>query len=116
MQPSSAYIIYILVFCAGFLALQVMIGAGRQATLRVKLANDRLKRMKDDEPQSVVLHKIRKARGLNEGGDFAPLFNWLGMLVLQSGLPLGEYGIYVALGGFSVAFALMALLSLTRLM
>jgi len=106
MELTPIYIIYFLIFCAGFLALQVIIGAGRQASVRVKLANDRLKRMKDNEPQSVVLSKMRKARGLNEGGDLEPLFNWIGQLVLQSGLPLGSHGIYFALGGFSVSLSL----------
>jgi len=107
MEFNSIYIIYGLIFSAGFLALQVMIGAGRQATLRVKLTNDRLKRMKDDEPQSVVLSKMRKARGLNEGGDFAPLFNWIGRLVLQSGLPLGSYGIYAVLAVATIVSCLI---------
>lgn len=110
MEFSSIYIIYGLIFTAGFLALQVMIGAGRQATLRVKLTNDRLNRMKDNQPQSIVLSKMRKARGLNDGGDFEPLFNWIGRLVLQSGLPLGSYGIYVILGGASILLCITAAL------
>ena len=106
MELSPIYIVYFLIFCAGFLGLQVMIGAGRQATIRVKLANDRLRRMKDDAPQSVVLSKMRKSRGLNDGGDLEPLFNWIGQLVLQSGLRLGAHGIYYALGGLSLSLCL----------
>lgn len=110
MEFNSIYIIYSLIFTAGFLALQVMIGAGRQATLRVKLTNDRLKRMKDDEPQSIVLSKMRKARGLNDGGGFEPLLDWIGRLVLQSGLPLGSYGIYPIIILSCIALCLMAVL------
>jgi len=108
MAVAPIYIIYCLVFCTGFLALQVIIGAGRQAKMRVKTANDRLKRMKRDDPQSAILNKMRKSRGLNEGGDFEPLFNWIGQLVLQSGLPLGSHGIYFVLAGVSISMALIA--------
>ncbi|MEP1231574.1 MAG: type II secretion system F family protein [Litorimonas sp.] len=110
MHVTPIYIIYALIFCAGFLALQVIIGAGRHAAMRVKLTNDRLRRMKSEDSQSIILNNMRNSRGLNQGGDFEPLFHWIGQLVLQSGLPLGQNGIYFALVGFSGALCLTALL------
>ena len=106
MISSVEWLIYGLVFCAGFLALQTMIGMGRQAAVRVSLANDRLKRMQKDDAQTVVLSRMRKSRGLNEeGNDLRNAMLWLGNLVLQSGLNLGAYGIYVLIIGGSAALA-----------
>jgi len=103
---SPQMLIYFLVFCGGFLALQAILGGGRQAAIRVKLANDRLRRMQKNEPQVEVLAKMRKGRSLNPDGDLQGLFIWLNQLVLHSGLPLGTYGIYAALPVFSVSLAL----------
>ncbi len=94
MSLSPQYLIYFLIFCAGFLALQTLIGAGRQAATQVKSANDRMRRMKSDDTPSVVLSKIKRARGLNDEDQIQVFMAWLGRLVLQSGLPLGTYGIY----------------------
>ncbi|WP_371397608.1 type II secretion system F family protein [Fretibacter rubidus] len=96
---SPTLIIYVLVFCAGFLALQVMIGAGRQAAVRVKLANDRMQRMKSESSQAIVLSKMKRARGLDGDDQIQVMVEWLGRLVLQSGLPIGQYGIFIILGG-----------------
>lgn len=110
MEITPVYIIYFLVFCAGFLGLQVIIGASRHASQRVKLANDRLKRMREEESQVAVLSKMRKSRGLNNSGDLEPLLNWIGQQVLQSGLPLGAYGIYPIIAASTVIFGIAALI------
>ncbi len=106
MSFSPQMLIYLLIFCGGFLALQAIIGGGRQAALRVKLANDRLRRMQKDEPQTEILAKMRKSRSLSSDGNLQGLIIWLNQLVLHSGLPLGTYGIYMALPGFSLSLAL----------
>lgn len=106
MALTPQWLIYLLVFCGGFLALQAIIGGGRQAAIRVRLANDRLRRMQKDEPQVEVLSKMRKDRSLGSEGELKALFIWLNQLVLHSGLPLGAYGIYVALPTFSLSLAL----------
>ncbi|WP_409432901.1 type II secretion system F family protein [Litorimonas sp. RW-G-Af-16] len=107
MEISQNMVIYLLVFAAGFLAVQTTIGAGRQATTRIKLANDRLRRMQGGDSQANIVAQMRKSRGLtSDGMNFRSLNDWLGQLVLQSGLPLGAYGIYVALVGFSISLAL----------
>ncbi len=107
MEPTQKWLIYGLVFCAGFLALQTVIGAGRQAAVRVRLANDRLRNMQKQDAQTAVLSRLRKSRGLNdEGSDLQNIIFWLGNLVLQSGLKLGGYGIYALIIGLSVALSL----------
>jgi len=99
MSLSPQFLIYFLFFCAGFLALQVFIGAGRQAAVRVKLANDRLRRMKSGDSQGVVLSRMKRRRGLNEDDQIQVFVEWIGRMVLQSGLPLGRHGIYyIAVG------------------
>lgn len=99
-------LIWVLAFASAFLCLQVLTGAGRQATLKVRLANDRLRRMQTDDPQTNVLKTILKSRGLNTDGEFAAAAAWMNMLVLHSGLKLGRHGIYFVMLGFSVALAL----------
>lgn len=106
MDANPIWLIYLLIFCGGFLALQAILGAGRQAAVKVKMANDRLRRMQSDEPQANVVAKIRKSRSLTETGDLKGAIIWLNELVMQSGLPLGANGIYYALPGFSVSLAL----------
>lgn len=94
MSQAPEYLIYGLVFCAAFLVLQTLIGAGLQATTQVKSANDRLRRMKSDDAPSIALAKLKRARGLNDEDQIQVFIAWIGKLVLQSGLPLGRYGIY----------------------
>ena len=106
MELNPTWLIYLLVFCGGFLAVQGIIGAGRQASIKVKLANDRLRRMDKDEPQSTVISKLKKSRSLSETDDLEGLITWLNQLVLHSGLPLRSYGIYYILAGFSVALCI----------
>lgn len=102
MPLSQQTLIYILIFCAGFLILQVVIGVGRQATVRVKLANERLRRMKSDTPQVMVLSKMKRSRGLNEDDQIQVFIDWIGRMVVHSGLPLGQYGIYFIIFGLSL--------------
>ena len=101
-------LIYLLVFCAAFLALQCVVGLGRQAGVKVSLANERLRRMQKDDAQDIVVSKMKKARSLGEAGDVQGLILWINQLVAYSGLPLGPYGIYYALAGTSFAFSLFA--------
>lgn len=105
MSLSPQVLIYGLIFCAGFLALQVMIGAGRQAAVRVKLANDRLRRMKSNDSQAAVLSKMKRSRGLDEEDQIQVFMEWLGRMVVQSGLPLGRHGIYYVIVGLTVLCA-----------
>jgi len=110
MDANPIWLIYLLIFCGGFLALQAFLGAGRQAAVKVKMANDRLRRMQSDEPQANVVAKIRKSRSLSESGDLKGAIIWLNQLVMQSGLPLGEKGIYYVLPGLSLSLCLMLFL------
>ena len=107
MAASPIWLIYLLIFCGGFLALQAFIGAGRQAAVKVKSANDRLRRMESDDSQAAVVAKIRKSRSLTKTGDLQGAITWLNQLVLQSGLPLGAKSIYYILPAASVISCVM---------
>jgi len=102
MSLNPQILIYCLIFCAGFLALQVFIGLGRQAAGRVKLANDRLRRMNSESSQALVLSKIKRSRGLDEDDQIQIFMEWMGRMVVQSGLPLGRYGIYAVMLGLTM--------------
>ena len=91
------FVIYITIFAAAFLAMQAIIGAGRQATVRVRLANARLRKLSGKENNIDVIAKMRKSRKLNEDSDISAVMDRINKLVLQSGAPLGKYGIYIAL-------------------
>lgn len=106
MSLTPQILIYGLFFCAGFLALQTMIGFGKQATVAVKHANNRLKKMNKIENQTVVLSKMKRARGLKDGDNLKHLSEWISESVVQSGLPLGRYGIYFSMVGLSVFLTL----------
>ena len=110
MDANPIWLIYLLIFCGGFLALQAFLGAGRQAAVKVKMANDRLRRMQSNEPQANVVAKIRKSRSLTESGDLEGVIIWLNELVMQSGLPLGSRGIYFILPGTSLSLSVMLFL------
>jgi len=103
-------LIYSLVFACAFLTLQTLIGAGRQASVKVRLANDRLRRMDTNDPQIQILKQILKSRGLNHKGQLNTVFVWMNALVLHSGLKIGTQGVYLGIIGFSFCFALTALL------
>lgn len=97
LSPHIA-VIYILVFTAGALAMHALIGAGNNATLRVRLANARLRRLKSHEDDAVLsIVKKQKQRNLDGSGEFDALINWINTLVIQSAAPLGRYGIYIIL-------------------
>ena len=110
MEANPIWLIYLLIFCGGFLALQAFMGAGRQAAVKVKMANDRLRRMQSEETQADIVAKIRKSRSLTETGDLKGAIIWLNQLVLQSGLPLGATKIYYILPGVAISLALMLFL------
>lgn len=106
MLQSSQILIYGLFFCAGFLALQTMIGFGKQAAVAVKNINSRLKQMNEMDNQALVLSKIKRSRGLKDGDNLKQLSEWIGQAVIQSGLPLGRYGIYVLILASAVLLGL----------
>jgi len=110
MSASPIWLIYLLIFCGGFLALQAFVGAGRQAAVKVKMANDRLRRMQTEDSQTAVVSRIRKSRSLTQSGDLKGMIIWLNQLVLHSGMPLGANSIYYILPGASFSLGLMLFL------
>jgi len=64
-------LIYLLIFACVFLVVQVVIGGGRQAATKIRLANYRLRRMENDDPQTQVVKQILKSRGMDDKGVYA---------------------------------------------
>ena len=73
-------------FASVFLLMQLAIGQGRQALVRVSGTNHRLRLMGRDDPQAKVLARIRRERGLDERGQLGEAWRWLGKVVLHSGV------------------------------
>jgi tight adherence protein B len=102
--------IYGLIFASAFLVMQLVIGVGRHGARRVKLTNIRMQIMAKKDDQQAVLRALRTSRGINEDGQFIKLLNWLSKLVVQSGLRIGAYGVYIAMSALSFIFAVGAYL------
>lgn len=73
-----------------------MMGLGKQASIEVKAANDRMKRMNDEAAnQMTVLDEMRKDRGIRDDDGFKSKVTYrINQMVVQSGLKLGAFGIY----------------------
>ena len=107
MEIGVPTLIYGLAFCCAFLTLQLAIGLGKQASVRVKHVNDRLKQLDKDDPHETVLKKIRESRSLDADGNIKGLIKWINTLVLHSGLKIGKSGIYAIMVGSIMFFALV---------
>jgi len=105
MEVGSQSLIYLLIFCSGFLIIQLIIGMGRQASVKLKLANQRLRIMESETTQASAYSKMKRSRGLKDDNQILILKDWLGQLVLHSGLPLGRYGVYGLILGLSLSLA-----------
>ncbi len=71
-------------------------GLGRQASIKVKAVNARMKHISDETVnQATVLEQMRKDRGIRDDANFASKLTYrINRLVVQSGLKLGAFGIY----------------------
>jgi tight adherence protein B len=112
MSLTPQILIYGLFFCAGFLALQTAIGFGKQASVAVKQVNSRMRQMQKTDNHTEVLAKMKRSRGIGEGDTLRQFSVWVGQSVIQSGLPLGRYGIYGVM--FLLAFVFALYLGLTK--
>ena len=76
------------VFASAFLLVQVVIGQARQAWTGAGAGrgNHRLRLMSQNDPQSRVLARIRRERGLDERGQLGAAWRWMGKVVLYSGV------------------------------
>jgi len=110
MSPNQKLVIYALVFAAAVLFLQAAVSLGKQATRRVRLANDRLRRVAKSENEGEALVRLRRARSMSSDGHLSGLNSRISQLVLQSGLPLGPYGFYYASIGLAASFGLTGFL------
>ncbi len=104
-SASQSIVLYFLIFCSAFLALQALLGAGLEYRKRHAHANKHDKKQKAGETPESLLALMRHDRGLNRDGRLQSINYQIGKIVLQSGLPLGSYGIYgvMALSGLAVS-------------
>jgi tight adherence protein B len=77
-----------LIFAAAFLMFQIAIGVMKQAGAKVVLPNQRLKLLAAGDPQTLVLERMRRKRGLDSDGQLGEFLKYLGKLILHSGLPV----------------------------
>ncbi|MEP3655782.1 MAG: type II secretion system F family protein [Litorimonas sp.] len=106
MSPGQKFVIYGLIFAAAVLFLQAIIGLGKQASKRVHLANDRLRRVAKADSEGEALGRLRRARSMTSDGHLAGLNARVAQLVMQSGLPLGPYGFYFASLGMAASIGI----------
>lgn len=106
MSGTPEIVIYGFVFACAVLVFQLFIGLGRQASVRVRTINNRMKRLSREDDGLAVMTKWRQGHGLSDGGDLQGAVIWLNALVLHSGLPLGGYKIYAVMAGSTVVTAL----------
>lgn len=110
MSPGQKFIIYALIFAAAVLFLQAVIGLGKQASRRVRLANDRLRRVAKADSEGEALGRLRRARSMTKDGQIAGLNIRIAQLIMQSGLPLGRYGFYFASLGMAASVGMTGFL------
>jgi len=110
MSPGQKIVVYGLVFAAAVLFLQAMIGLGKQASRRVHLANDRLRRVAKADSEGEALGRLRRARSMTPDGQIAGLNIRISQLIMQSGLPLGRYGFYFASLGMAASVGMTGFL------
>ena len=111
-HPTTEWIVYVLTFCAGFALLQALTGMGRQAAVRVREINHRLRLLSKGAAPTTVLANLRRARGLDRGGHVARFHHTVGEMVVQSGLRFGAVWIYVAMAACGLVLALAAFVKL----
>ncbi len=99
MMSTPHIALYLLIFACAFLVMQLVIGAGRNSARKIKRANIRMRLLARKEGQAQVLKDLRKSRGLDGEGKMARGFQWLTKLVVQSGLRVGLYGVYLFMTG-----------------
>ncbi len=115
MSPGQKFVIYALIFAAAVLFLQAVFSLGKQASRRVHLANDRLRRVAKSDSEGEALGRLRRARSMTSDGHIMGLNTRIAQLVIQSGLPLGPYGFYYVSLGLAVSFGLTGFLVKTSL-
>ncbi|NNC36978.1 MAG: type II secretion system F family protein [Acidimicrobiales bacterium] len=110
MSDIPKTLIYLLVFGCAFMLMQLIIGAGKQGARKVKWANMRMKVLASADSQSEALNKLRASRGITHKNGIVRAMKWIDSMVVHSGLPLGVFGIYVAIVGTGLTLALVAAL------
>lgn len=97
----QAYVLFTLVFCTSFLGLSVLMGAGREISRMRKHANLHEKEKEKADTPEALLAKMRHDRGLSKDGYINALNYNVGRLIMQSGLSLRAYMVYIMMFGLS---------------
>lgn len=108
MNNAPQIIIYLLVFASAFMAMQFIIGAGKQGARKVKWANMRMKVLASADTQTDALNKLRTSRGIRQKNGLLRFMKWLDTMVVHSGLQLGVFGIYLVIAGSALLSAVAA--------
>lgn len=107
MAIDTRLILYALVFCSVFLAAQTISGLALNKVKEGGARNKRQKNAKLMTPEDLVM-RMRKDRGLSKNGTLESANFKLAKMVMQSGLPLGKYGIYPVILGSALVLGLLA--------
>ena len=110
MSPDQKIVIYALVFAAAVLFLQSFAGLAKQTSKRVRLANDRLRRVAKTDSEGEALDQIRRARSMTPDGHLSGINSHVAHMVMQSGLPLGPYGFYYSSLGLAASIGMTGFL------
>jgi tight adherence protein B len=103
MENAPHSIIYLLVFASAFMAMQLLIGVGKNGARKVKWANMRMRVIATTDSQAEVLNALRASRGIGDKNKLLRIMKWLDMLVVHSGLRLGVFGVYLLMAGSALA-------------
>ena len=100
----QAPVLFLLVFCSAFLGLNVLVGAGREINRRQKHVNEHDRQKDKAETAEALLIKMRHDRGLSKDGRINALNYSVGRLIMQSGVSVRAYMIYVMMFGLAFLF------------
>lgn len=106
IELSKYAVLFTLVFCSVFLALSALTGAGREMRRRAAHVNIHEKEKEKSDSPDALLAKMRHDRGLSRDGYLNNLNYNVGRLVMQSGLSMRPYMVYVLMGLSAVILGL----------
>lgn len=101
LNDPQAPVLFFLVFCCTFLGLTVLTGAGREINRKRAHINAHEKKKDSAETTKALLARMRHDRGLSKDGYINTLNYNVGRLIMQSGLSLRAYMIYIMMFGLS---------------
>lgn len=97
IEISKMAVLFTLVFCSVFLLLSAFMGAGRELRRVSSYTNTHEKVKEKASTPDELLAKMRHDRGLSKDGYLNNLNYNIGRLVMQSGLQIRAYMVYIAM-------------------